>query len=194
MEPWTSGLRDASSCILDTASKNRIIGRTSWTIYLLESLSLYESFLSADSAVTWSSTLQVRTYKGCLYIGVENPRPEFEPVLIQGMNIPQTCNPEDLLVQHFPSTPDLVDIAAEFRHFEQPWKCSYPGDGAFNLTHPAFNRSGDLMFELRPACPRGAPPPASSRKTNGISGLNTQGGRAISNSQSAGTSFALYSA
>ena len=68
------------------------------------------------------------------------------------------CDPEVLLRKRFDKAPDLAGVATLFQQFREPWKSSYPGEGAFNLTHPSFNKNGDLLFELRPFVKRGAPP------------------------------------
>ncbi|KAI0093282.1 hypothetical protein BDY19DRAFT_903047 [Irpex rosettiformis] len=113
----------------------------------------------ARAAMNWSSNLLVRTHQGCLYVSVDSARPIYEAKVVEGIhNDHKICDPEELLKKHFVKAPDLAAVAALFRQFEEPWKSSYPGEGAFNLAHPAFNKRGDLLFELRPFVPRGAPP------------------------------------
>ncbi len=113
---------------------------------------------SARAAVNWSSNLLVMTHQGCLYVSVDSARPIYESKVLEGNNIDHICDPEDLLRKHFTKSPDLACVATLFRQFEEPWKSSYPGDSAFNLTHPAFNKRGDLLFELHPFVARGPPP------------------------------------
>ncbi|KAI0700948.1 hypothetical protein BC835DRAFT_323570 [Cytidiella melzeri] len=129
---------------------------------------------TADSAVSWSSSLFVHTHRGSLYVSVDSTPPVYEQVVIKGNPIARGCNPEELLKKHFPYTPDLADVAAEFHQFEAPWKSSYPGDDAFNLTQPAFNRCGDLLFELRPYCSRGPLPTNLHRKADGVTNPSVQ--------------------
>ena len=109
--------------------------------------------------VNWASYLRVRTDQGHLDVSVHNTEPIHEGNTIEGYIDPQTfCDPTDLLMEYFVDSPGLDDSAALFRQFMDPSKSSYPGEGAFSLTHPSFNKNGDLFFELQPYFKRDAPP------------------------------------
>ena len=108
----------------------------------------------------------MRTHQGCLYISVDSAQPIYEDPTTEGNILDGSIGRslEDVLRKYFDRAADLSGLSALFQQFKKPWKSSYPGEGAFNLTHPSFNEKGDLLFELRPliagsARPRLRPPP-----------------------------------
>ncbi|KAI0700946.1 hypothetical protein BC835DRAFT_322712 [Cytidiella melzeri] len=113
---------------------------------------------TAESSVTWSSSLSVQSQAGGLSVSVNVKPPEYKRGTVSGTAVSPRMDPEQLLRKCFVETPNLREVADAFRPFEGMWKYSYPGDGAFNLAHPAFNQRGDLLFELRSYAPPGASP------------------------------------
>lgn len=126
---------------------------------------LIKPLFSAEASASWSVVLAVQSQAGGLTVSSPIRQPEYKT---QGFHASDMLSfridPEELLRQYFRETPDLHGLIHEFKGFEGTWKYSYPGNGAFNLAHPAFNRNGDLLFELRTFAAQGTAFPLSPRR------------------------------
>jgi hypothetical protein len=121
---------------------------------------------STESTATWSITLVVQSQAGGLNVSVNVRQPEYRRTAgagnVASSNV-ERVESERLLRTCFKTAPDLRDVADEFRVFEGMWKYCYPGEGAYNLAHPAFSQNGDLLFELHDYAPQGPPHLAPNR-------------------------------
>ncbi|EKM54032.1 uncharacterized protein PHACADRAFT_257621 [Phanerochaete carnosa HHB-10118-sp] len=118
----------------------------------LSSTESTERSWSAAAESNWQAILSVRTEEGgSLKINVESSQAQTKAVKAEEHGGALVyLKPETYLTEVMPTKIELDKAVAEFSYFTSSWESCYPGMSSYTLTQPVFNRSGDLLFELRP--------------------------------------------
>ncbi|EKM50129.1 uncharacterized protein PHACADRAFT_153519 [Phanerochaete carnosa HHB-10118-sp] len=120
---------------------------------------------STKSGASWRTSICIGTSEDGLKVSVPAPPvPVYLPASTIGEALPAFWNdPEALLRAHLPQTVDLGDVLGLFRTFEGTYTGLFPGTSAFTLANPAFNKDGDVLFELVPHTQLSASAPLVSK-------------------------------